>query len=67
VGNRKPSQGLESADRLLRLVRELRQGRPFIRKGVYRFKTFEEAQKASLDAQAGQLDAGAGALRRLKR
>ena len=43
VGRRHPPRGgLEAAANLLRAVVELRKGKPFIPKGVYRFKTHEE-------------------------
>ncbi len=43
VGRRRPSTGgLEAADSLLRLVVELRRGKPFIPRGVYRFHSHEE-------------------------
>lgn len=49
VGRRtKRKSGLEAADALQRLMIELRGDKPFIPKGVYRFKTFEEAQVWSL-------------------
>ncbi len=60
VGKRRPRTDLEAAGDFLKLVAELRQrlpgSRPFVRRGVYRFRTFEEAQKASLEAQAGHGD-----------
>jgi hypothetical protein len=49
VGLRKPSSGgLEHADKLLNTVVELREGRPLFPRGVYRFKSFEEADAWSL-------------------
>ena len=43
VGRRKPSAGgLEQANRLLHLLLDLRAGRPFIPRGVYRFHSHEE-------------------------
>jgi len=43
VGTRTPSTGgLEAADAFLKLVIELRGDKPFIPRGVYRFKTHEE-------------------------
>jgi hypothetical protein len=43
VGKRRGSQGgLAAADGFLKLVCELRAGRPFIPRGVYRFRTHEE-------------------------
>jgi hypothetical protein len=45
VGRRTPcSGGLMQADNLFRMVIDLRGSKPFIPKGVWRFKTFEEAQ-----------------------
>ncbi len=35
--------GLVHADAMQRLATELRRGKPFMPKGVFRFKTFEEA------------------------
>jgi hypothetical protein len=44
VGRRKePSGGLVAADNLLKTLRDLRGNRPFLPRGVYRFKTHEEA------------------------
>lgn len=48
VGKRKQATGLSQIDNLFKLVIELRGNKPFIPKGVYRFKTFEEAQAWSL-------------------
>ena len=46
VGRRKePSGGLIAAGNLLKLLRDLRGDRPFLPRGVYRFKTFEEADE----------------------
>ena len=48
VGKRKPNQGgLEAANNLLKLVIKLRGNKPFIPKGVYRFKSQEELDKWS--------------------
>ena len=52
VGHRKPATGPEAAAGLLRLVRDLRMGKPFIPRGVHRFKSFEEAQEWSLKMMA---------------
>ncbi len=52
VGRRLPPKGLEQADKLFKLVLELRGDKPFIPKGVYKFKTFEEAQEWSLKMMA---------------
>ena len=48
VGKRKPSSGLATVDALLQLVLRLRGNQPFIRKGIYRFKSFKEAQASAL-------------------
>jgi hypothetical protein len=43
VGRRKPnSGGILAVEGFFRLTAELRAGKPFIPKGVYRFKTHEE-------------------------
>jgi hypothetical protein len=52
VGRRKPATGPEAAAGLLRLVIELRAGRPFLPRGVHRFKSFEEAQEWSMKMMA---------------
>jgi hypothetical protein len=56
VGKRRPQAGLKAAESFLKLVLELREHlegrRPFVKKGVYRFRTFEDAQQAALKAQA---------------
>jgi hypothetical protein len=44
VGKRKPTQDIEARFKIQELARDLRQGKPYARRGVYRFKTFEEAQ-----------------------
>lgn len=44
VGRRRePSGGLAAANNLLVLLRDLRANRPFVPRGVYRFKTHEDA------------------------
>ena len=40
---------LENADRLLRTMRKLRGGKGVCPRGVYRFKTFEDADKWMLN------------------
>ncbi len=40
--------GLLRADALQRLANELRNGKPFMPKGVFRFKSFEEADARKL-------------------
>lgn len=43
VGRRRPNPGgLKNAANFLQLVIELRKGKPFLPKGVYRFKSHEE-------------------------
>ena len=44
----KPTVNLEIANDFLKLMRTLRGVRPFIPKGVWRFKTFEEADAWTL-------------------
>ena len=44
----KPTVNLETANDFLKLMRTLRGDRPFIPKGVWRFKTFEEADAWTL-------------------
>lgn len=49
VGRRKPVQGgILAAEGFFRLTAELRAGKPFIPKGVYRFKTHEELDEWTL-------------------
>jgi hypothetical protein len=52
VGRRKAATGPEATAGLLRLVIELRAGRPFIPRGVHGFRSFEEAQEWSLKMMA---------------
>ena len=52
VGHRRPASGPEEVARFLRLVRDLRGDRPFIPRGVHRFKSFEEAQEWSMKMMA---------------
>jgi hypothetical protein len=43
VGRRRPSRGgIEAAAPLLQLAADLRKGKPFIPRGVWRFRSFEE-------------------------
>jgi hypothetical protein len=43
VGRRRPSRGgLEAANGFLKLVIHLRNGKPFVPRGVYRFRSHEE-------------------------
>ena len=41
----------QAIDSMQRMVNELRKGRPFVPKGVFRFKSFEEADKWLLEMQ----------------
>jgi hypothetical protein len=53
VGKRRHKRnGLESAAPFLDLVIELHAGKPFMPKGVHRFKTFEESQQWSMKMMA---------------
>ena len=52
IGNRRPVSGFEQAAAFLDTVIALRGDRPFIPKGYYRFKTFEEAQDWSIRMMA---------------
>ena len=52
IGNRRPATGFEQAAAFLDTVVALRGNRPFIPKGYYRFKTFEEAQDWSIRMMA---------------
>ena len=44
----KPKVNLETANDFLKLMRALRGQRPFVPKGVWRFKTFEDADAWTL-------------------
>jgi hypothetical protein len=44
----KPKVNLETANEFLHLLKTLRGNRPFIPKGVWKFKTFEEADEWTL-------------------
>jgi hypothetical protein len=48
VGRRRPATGLNAANNLLRLVVRLRGDKPFVPRGVHRFRSFEEAQQWSM-------------------
>ncbi len=52
IGNRQPATGFEQAASFWDTVIALRGDRPFIPKGYYRFKTFEEAQAWSIRMMA---------------
>ena len=43
---------LDSARGFLKLINTLRQGKPFLPKGVHRFKTFEESEEWSIKMMA---------------
>ena len=45
VGQRRSRGAWPDADRLMRTVITLRGSKPFMPKGVYRFRSFEEAQQ----------------------
>jgi len=48
VGRRRWAQGLAASALLLRLVLQLRGNKPFLPKGVHRFRTFEETEEWTL-------------------
>lgn len=48
VGRRRWAQGLVASAPLLRLVLQLRGHKPFLPKGVYRFRSFEESEEWTL-------------------
>ena len=52
VGRKTTQTGLSATNNLLKLVIALRGNRPFIPKGIHRFKTFEEAQQWSIKMMA---------------
>lgn len=58
VGQRKPGlrgkEALEAIDGFLKLVLKLREGKPFIPPGVYKFKTFEEMEAWRLRMTIGK-------------
>lgn len=58
VGRRAVAGGLRQANALLHLVLKLRSSRPFIPKGVHRFRSYEEAQQWSIRMQAGKASPG---------
>jgi hypothetical protein len=58
VGRRRPARGLRQVNNLLHLVIKLRSGRPFIPKGVHRFRSFEEAHQWSIQMQARKASPG---------
>ena len=59
IGKRLPPViDLEQADSFLKLVLVLREGKPFIPKGVHRFRTFEESNQWSLTMMSRSLNPG---------
>jgi hypothetical protein len=48
VGRRRWAPGLAASAPLLRMVVQLRGNRPFLPKGVHRFRSFEEAEEWTL-------------------
>lgn len=49
LGRRRPSRGgLAAASPFLDLVIRLQEGKPFIPRGVHRFRTFEESEEWSM-------------------
>ena len=48
IGRRRWASGLAASAPLLRLVLELRGGKPFLPKGVHRFRSFEESEEWTL-------------------
>jgi len=48
VGRRVPGRGLVAIAPLLRLAADLRGYKPFLPRGVYRFRSFEESEEWTL-------------------
>lgn len=48
VGRRRLGRGLSAAAPLLRLVVELRGRKPFLPRGIHRFRSFEESEEWTL-------------------
>jgi hypothetical protein len=48
VGRRRWAEGLAASAPLLRLVLQLRGNKPFLPKGVHRFRSFEESEEWTL-------------------
>ena len=48
VGRRTTGRGLVATAPLLRLVVDLRGGKPFLPRGVHRFRSFEESEEWTL-------------------
>lgn len=58
VGRGPATGGLKQVNAFLHLVIKLRSGRPFIPKGVHRFRSFAEANQWSIRMQAGKASPG---------
>ena len=58
VGRRRWAQGLAASAPLLRLVLDLRGGKPFLPRGVHRFRSFEESEAWTLRMLARPPKAG---------
>jgi hypothetical protein len=54
VGRKPSTGGLEAASGFLEMIVALRGDKPFLPKGVYRFKSFEEADQWSLEMMTRQ-------------
>jgi hypothetical protein len=48
VGRRTPGRGLKATAPLLRLAVDLRGSKPFLPRGVHRFRSFEESEEWTL-------------------
>jgi hypothetical protein len=48
VGRRRPGRGLVATAPLLRLAADLRGDKPFLPRGVHRFRSFEESEEWTL-------------------
>jgi len=55
VGRQPTRGGLEAASGFLEMIVALRGDKPFLPKGVYRFKSFEEADEWSLEMMTRQI------------
>ena len=53
-----PKVDAEAIDPMQRMVNELSKGRTFVPKGVFRFKSFEEADQGWLEFQTGRSNPG---------
>ena len=54
VGRKPSTGGLEAASGFLEMIVALRGDKPFLPKGVYRFKSFEEADQWSMEMMTRQ-------------